>query len=95
MQPAVALVQAGYRSRFGHPAPSVLARYQAAGIAVAASPSCGCWRWQSESAEASCERARRQRYWSDRVALPMAPPPVAEGLAGPAWPGEEGVDVVN
>ena len=41
VRPSVGLVQAGYRSRFGHPAPPVLARYQASGITVVASPSCG------------------------------------------------------
>ncbi|NCT84749.1 MAG: DNA internalization-related competence protein ComEC/Rec2 [Comamonadaceae bacterium] len=78
VRPAVGLVQAGYRSRFGHPAPAVLARYQAAGIAVLASPSCGAWRWRSElpPAQAGCERERRRRYWQDRT-------PASAGLAGP------------
>lgn len=77
-RPALALVQAGYRSRFGHPAPSVLARYQAAGIAVVASPACGAWRWQSDAQPAAgvCERERRRRYWQDRA-------PAAAGLEGP------------
>ena len=43
----VAMVQAGYRNRFGHPAPDVVARYAQRGIAVVASPSCGAWRWQA------------------------------------------------
>lgn len=78
VQPAVGVVQAGYRSRFGHPAPPVLARYQAAGIAVVASPSCGAWRWQSDGPPSAgiCERERRRRYWQDRAAP-------APGLAGP------------
>ncbi|WP_235531848.1 DNA internalization-related competence protein ComEC/Rec2 [Pelomonas sp. Root1237] len=74
--PSVGVVQAGYRSRFGHPAPPVLARYQAAGIAVVASPACGAWRWQSATLESSCERELRQRYWLDRS-------PVISGLDGP------------
>ncbi|MFG6466645.1 DNA internalization-related competence protein ComEC/Rec2 [Roseateles sp. BYS87W] len=82
VQPQVALVQAGYRSRFGHPAPPVLARYQAAGIAVQVSPACGAWRWRSDQAlsMALCERDRLRRYWHDR-------PPPAAGLAGPDAPG--------
>jgi competence protein ComEC len=44
-QPATAVFQAGYRSRFGHPAPDVVARYRERGIAVVASPACGAWRW--------------------------------------------------
>jgi competence protein ComEC len=66
VRPAVGVVQAGYRSRFGHPAPLVLARYQAAGIAIVASASCGAWRWQSDTAGAASERDRRRRYWQDR-----------------------------
>ena len=82
VQPRLGLVQAGYRSRFGHPAPPVLARYQAAGIVVVASPACGAWRWiSSDPAEAgSCERGRQPRYWQDRS-------PLSAGLEGP--PAEE------
>jgi len=80
VRPAVGLVQAGYRSRFGHPAPPVLTRYQAAGIAVVASPACGAWRWHSDGTVASCERDLRRRYWHDRV-----PPSVPIELTGP-WP---------
>jgi competence protein ComEC len=32
LQPRLALVQAGYRNRYGHPAPPVLARYRDQGI---------------------------------------------------------------
>lgn len=87
VRPTVGLVQAGYRSRFGHPAPPVLARYQAAGIAVVASPSCGAWRWASNGSEASCERSLSRRYWSDRVAPPIPPPTAADEAAGPDWDG--------
>jgi len=88
VQPAVGLVQAGYRSRFGHPAPPVLARYQAAGVVVVASPACGAWRWQSDAplSVATCERELSRRYWSDRVTAPLA----SAEVAGPEWPGEEG-----
>jgi len=80
VRPSIGVVQAGYRSRFGHPAPPVLARYQAAGIAVVASPACGAWRWHSGSAGASCERDMSRRYWRDRVASSVNP-----GPTGP-WP---------
>lgn len=83
VRPATGLVQAGYRSRFGHPAPPVLARYQAAGIAVVASPACGAWRWHSDGRPATCERDLGRRYWSDRVAPPIAP----DTLTGPDWEG--------
>jgi len=61
VQPTTALVQAGYRSRFGHPAPDVLARYADRGIEVVRSDQCGAWLWQDQVA--SCTRAVRRRYW--------------------------------
>lgn len=72
--PAVAVVQAGYRNRFGHPAPDVLARYRERGIRVVASPACGAWRWASGDAAARdappagiCQRDAARRYWQHRV----------------------------
>jgi competence protein ComEC len=59
--PRVALVQAGYRSRFGHPAPDVLARYDARAIAVVRTDRCGAWTWRD--GQSDCERARGRRYW--------------------------------
>jgi competence protein ComEC len=61
VQPTTALVQAGYRSRFGHPAPDVLARYADRGIEVVRSDQCGAWLWQDQAA--SCTRDVRRRYW--------------------------------
>jgi competence protein ComEC len=85
VQPATALVQAGYRSRFGHPAPPVLARYQAADINVVASPTCGAWRWDSGTAASSCERERRRRYWQDGQATGAGPAgPPAQDVGAPA-----------
>jgi competence protein ComEC len=62
VRPAVAVVQAGYRNRFGHPAGEVMARYRERGIDVVASPACGAWRWPADG-EAVCERDRARRYW--------------------------------
>ncbi|MCV2420818.1 DNA internalization-related competence protein ComEC/Rec2 [Paucibacter sp. DJ2R-2] len=64
--PRWAVVQSGYRNRFGHPALPVLARYQAAGIEVFNSPDCGAWRWRSEKEAASCQRLLDRRYWHRR-----------------------------
>lgn len=61
VKPRVAVVQAGYRNRFGHPAPEVLARYRERGIAVVESASCGAWL--HEPAGTGCWRALRRRYW--------------------------------
>ena len=61
--PRVAVVQAAHRSRFGHPAPAVMARYAAAGVPVIATPACGAWRWRSTAAAGVCTRDQGRRYW--------------------------------
>lgn len=63
--PEVAVVQAGYRNRFGHPAPAVLARYEDRGIAVVRSDRCGAWHWDGE--RGVCERDRARRYWHEAL----------------------------
>ena len=47
VQPRAAIVQAGFRSRFGHPAPPVLERYAARGITLFRSDECGAFGWHS------------------------------------------------
>ena len=61
VRPQVAVVQAGYRSRFGHPAPDVMARYQALGIPVVRTDRCGAWMWHDGAG--TCTRDVRRRYW--------------------------------
>jgi competence protein ComEC len=62
--PRAALVQAGYRNRFGHPAADVVARYGARGIALYLSAVCGAAHWRSgQPGVVQCERARDPRYW--------------------------------
>ncbi len=69
VRPATAVFQAGYRNRFGHPAPDVLQRYRERGIGLQVSPACGAWRWGSEgSAEGVCQRDAVRRYWHHRPA---------------------------
>lgn len=69
VQPRTALVQAGYRNRFGHPAADVLQRYQARGIRVVESAPCGAATWSSApSAQVGCEREVAARYWQHRIA---------------------------
>lgn len=53
VQPRVAVVQAGYRSRYGHPAPEVMARYAERGIAVVRSDRCGAWTLPPATAAAT------------------------------------------
>ena len=61
VQPQQAIVQAGYRSRFGHPAPDVLARYAERRIEVVRTDQCGAWLWHDGAAV--CTRDVRRRYW--------------------------------
>ncbi len=70
VQPRQAVIQVGYRSRFGHPNPAVLARYAAAGIPVVRSDHCGAWQWRASGA--ACTRDVRRRYWHWQ---PPADPP--------------------
>jgi competence protein ComEC len=64
VQPQAAVIQAGYRNRFGHPAPEVSARLQERGIRTLASAGCGAWRWRSsEGVDGTCERQATCRYW--------------------------------
>lgn len=62
--PKWAVVQAGYRNRFGHPHPAVMQRYEAVGSQWVQTPDCGAAYWQSWRVEQlACERIVRQRYW--------------------------------
>lgn len=68
VQPRVALVQAAYRSRFGHPALEVVQRYRERGIAVWDSARCGAATWHSaQPAQVRCEREQQRRYWQHRM----------------------------
>jgi competence protein ComEC len=64
VSPRFALVQSGYRNRFGHPTAPVVERYLQRGITVLDSPHCGAMTWQSwASDKVACERSERVRYW--------------------------------
>jgi len=68
VQPRTALVQAAYRSRFGHPAPEVVERLRERGIAVVDSPRCGAATWASAHPEqVRCERDENPRYWAHQL----------------------------
>lgn len=65
VQPRIAIAQAGYRNRFGHPAHSVVQRYLEQRVTWVSSPSCGAAWWRSSHPESvQCERVIRRRYWS-------------------------------
>jgi competence protein ComEC len=64
VHPWAGLVQAGYRNRFGHPAPAVRHRYEERGIVLALTPLCGAARWDSRTARVlHCERREAPHYW--------------------------------
>ncbi|HKB53629.1 MAG TPA: DNA internalization-related competence protein ComEC/Rec2, partial [Ramlibacter sp.] len=68
VHPSLALLQAGYRNRFGHPAAAVTARYDERGIPVIASARCGAATWRSDRPrEVRCEREAARRYWLHRA----------------------------
>jgi competence protein ComEC len=64
VRPRIALVQAGYRNRFGHPAREVVDRYAERGIRLADSAHCGAAGWSSRTPDRlRCERDEARRYW--------------------------------
>ncbi|MBL8362513.1 MAG: DNA internalization-related competence protein ComEC/Rec2 [Rubrivivax sp.] len=68
VHPRVAVVQAAYRSRYGHPAPDVVQRYEDRGIAVVRSDRCGAWLWRSGTDVGGvCARLAMARYWHHRL----------------------------
>jgi len=69
VHPDLAIFQAGYRNRFGHPAPDVLVRYRERGIRVLTSPACGALVFAPVDApqRTICERVAVRRYWHHRL----------------------------
>jgi len=66
--PKIALINAGYRNRFGHPREAVLARYTARSIPVMRTDWHGAITLNSVDGVGKITKARevRQRYWVDR-----------------------------
>lgn len=66
--PSVAVVQAGYRNRYGHPAIEVRERYLALeNVQWVESANCGAFTWQSWlPRNGTCHREQARRYWSWR-----------------------------
>jgi competence protein ComEC len=78
VQPRIAVAATGYRSRFGHPAPEVAARYAQAGAALLRTDRDGALtvRLSAAGMRVEAERARRPRYWRTFAPAvePSAPP---------------------
>jgi len=68
VHPEVTVFSAGYRNRFGHPAPDVVARYREAGSRIERTDEGGAIRFVLDSNGYSFERWRdvRPRYWHAR-----------------------------
>ncbi|MDP3761030.1 MAG: DNA internalization-related competence protein ComEC/Rec2 [Ramlibacter sp.] len=67
VSPSLALVQVGYRNRFGHPAAPVMERYRQRGVTVVESPRCGAALWRSaDPGPVACQRDQAPRYWHHR-----------------------------
>lgn len=68
VRPRIALVQAGWRNRFGHPAPEVVQRYAERGVSLVDTPHCGAASWSSVAPdEVNCQRQAARRYWHHDV----------------------------
>ena len=78
VQPRIAVMQAGYRNRYGHPSPAVLASYRERGIHVMLSASCGAWRWRP--GVQSCQRDIARRSWQHVWHHPDLPQYKGSGL---------------
>lgn len=74
--PRLAIISVGYRNRFRHPHPDVLARYAGRGIRVLRTDALGAITLQVSDAgiSALAERQRRVRYWQDRAEEGSADP---------------------
>jgi competence protein ComEC len=71
--PSVAMITNGYRNRFGHPRPDVVARYRAAGATILRSDADGAVEFESSDGTSPPWRSARvamRRYWHDRMEQP-------------------------
>jgi competence protein ComEC len=68
VHPTLAIVQAGYLNRFGHPRPDVLARYDARGIEILRNDRDGAITLTMDANGVAADRYRisHARYWYDR-----------------------------
>lgn len=74
LRPRIAMVQAGYRNRFGHPVAEVAERYRAQGARWVETVRCGAATWYSERpADLDCARETGRRYWHHPVPPALSP----------------------
>jgi competence protein ComEC len=73
LRPSIAIASAGYRSRFGHPAPATLARHAERGIVVESTAESGALAFRlapDGSWRRLARRETRRRYWHERTVEP-------------------------
>jgi competence protein ComEC len=64
VHPRIAVFQAGYRNRFGHPAADVMERYRVRGVLTRVTPECGAFIWRASGPrDGFCQRDEARRYW--------------------------------
>jgi competence protein ComEC len=76
VHPALAIVSAGWHSRYGHPHPEVVARLRDAGVPLVNTAGLGALTIDfpaSGNPVATAERVRRRRYWRERIDPPCGP----------------------
>jgi competence protein ComEC len=76
--PEIAVYTPGYRNRFGHPRPAVVARYEAAGVRTFRTDYDGALTFMFAPDVSRLPRAERehdQRYWRDAPVREPLPPP--------------------
>ena len=66
VQPEIAIIPVGYRNRYRHPKPSVMAAYETRKIKTYRTDSDGMVQVDLPSMNVSAYRRIRQRYWMDR-----------------------------
>jgi competence protein ComEC len=73
VQPKVAIIQAGYLNRYGHPVAQVLERMHSRQIKVYQSTACGAWHWRSgEALNGRCWRQQAGKYWQHHITPSLA-----------------------
>lgn len=73
VQPEVAIIPVGYRNRYRHPKPSVLAAYEERKIRVLRTDADGMVQVSLPSMAITAYRQAHRRYWMDRPASAMVP----------------------
>jgi competence protein ComEC len=76
--PSRVFAQSGYRNRYGHPHPEVVARYITRGIDLARTDHGGALQWRfaaNGGVEYTATRATAVRYWHNRPATGQGRPP--------------------